>query len=335
MTEQIAIVVLATIPMFLPFALLRRGLRRGFGLSRLQGCMRRPYDLFSILPDLAKPRARECSLAEHHGFRGGNQGCRAWPGLGPVGGRPVRRATASAVALRVRRLARPGMGYSLSERIGRDPAIGAAPRCARTAGGLAPASHRLPVGPGARVGRHAGRRTGARDDRAVSARTADAGIGNAAAAIVARRWCGSGQNHSGGTDRHRTDRASSGTPDFGGLARGPTADAVGTGTAATLRTAVHADRRCRHAATGTPQDRTRRQSIRQHRAVPDLAGLRQAGACAGGSGAFLLGPRHHRRGASLHRRLGRCRSGRHIASAARRGDRPALRRLAAADRDAA
>jgi hypothetical protein len=37
LTEQMAIAVLATIPVFLLFALLRRGLRRGFGLSKLQG----------------------------------------------------------------------------------------------------------------------------------------------------------------------------------------------------------------------------------------------------------------------------------------------------------
>ncbi len=36
-TEQMAIAVLATIPVFLLFALLQRGLRRGFGLSGLKG----------------------------------------------------------------------------------------------------------------------------------------------------------------------------------------------------------------------------------------------------------------------------------------------------------
>ena len=63
-----------------------------------------------------------------------------------------------------------------------------------------------------------------------------------------------------------------------------------------------ADHRCRDVATGTPQDRTRRQSVRQHRAVPDLARFRQAGTRAGGAGTFVLGPGDHRRGASLHRR---------------------------------
>ena len=37
------------------------------------------------------------------------------------------------------------------------------------------------------------------------------------------------------------------------------------------------------------RDRTRRQSVRQHRAVPDLAGFRQAGTRSGGSGTIFLG----------------------------------------------
>ena len=36
-TEQMAIAVLATIPVFLLFVLLQRGLRSGFGLSGLKG----------------------------------------------------------------------------------------------------------------------------------------------------------------------------------------------------------------------------------------------------------------------------------------------------------
>ena len=146
-------------------------------------------------------------------------GQRAWPALGFDRGRTGWRAAALAAALRIGRFAWPGMGHSLSQRAGRGRVPGAAARRARTAGVLAAASHRLPVRASPGSGRYAGSRARTSDDRTVSARATDARVGNAAATTAAGRRRGPGQDHPGGADRHRTDRAPAGAPDSGGVAR--------------------------------------------------------------------------------------------------------------------
>ena len=54
-----------------------------------------------------------------------------------------------------------------------------------------------------------------------------------------------------------------------------------------------ADHRCRFAAGAAAQARTRRQSVRRDRALPDIARFRQAGARAGGTRAFGVGSGDH------------------------------------------
>ena len=60
------------------------------------------------------------------------------------------------------------------------------------------------------------------------------------------------------------------------------------------------DHRCRVIAAATAKAGAGRQSVRCDRALPDVAGFRQAGTRAGGTRTFGMGPGDHRRGASLH-----------------------------------
>ena len=142
----------------------------------------------------------------------------------------------------------------------------------------------------------------------VSAGALAARTRNAAAASAARGRRGSGQDDRGGADRVRADRTPAGAPRAGDLACGTAADAMVAGDAAALRPALHRRCRCRRAARAAAPAGTRRQSVRCHRAVPDVAGFRQAGARAGGTGAIGVGPGDRRRGASLHRQCGGRRS---------------------------